>query len=622
MHSSSDSLAKIRAAVENPERAFQVIDGGRNDHGGNGGGPPQQGQNEQPCPVTAIGQLDGTYYFLDSVGQIRTIKASDFGKRHVVVGLFGGSKEWLMDRFPKKQARKIKDQEGKTVEEYYTVDFKINDAAEFLQQECVRAGLFGDHIQIRKPGIWPGPGGMPIVHCGDHVLVDSRLERPGTRIGNQIWAAAPPEARPAKPCDAGVARAIQQSIRELWNFRIPGGDILALGLLACAYYGAAIPWRPAGFLTGSAGCGKSSLLNVLKGAAPLKYSTNDTSKAGLEQSVDGRAMPMFIDEASDREDQRGARALLDLVLSAAGGEGTKGSRGSSDGKARKIEVAGSIIMASISPPDMKAQHLGRFIMLELGRPDSGADHSAEHRELAETAKEVGPELWGRALAGWKRFREANSVLRAAVGAAGCVPREMDQLGALLAGWWVLTHDGVPTEAEAADTVRGIEGYIRGEEDVITQDAPTRMVNHLMSQVVQMQRSTERRSLSSLIARMLRDEHVTDDTGQTEISRKICAEILAQYGIRVIRANEPKNRRGDPAPRLSDGDGVWFWPDNSMLIDLFKATPFEGQKWRYEMQRLESARVKKETVTISPSVKKRNCIWVTAIELGVVPDDDL
>lgn len=101
--------------------------------------------------------------------------------------------------------------------------------------------------------------------------------------------------------------------------------------------------------------------------------------------------------------------VIDLVLSATGGEGTKGARGGSDGIARKIAVAGSIIMASIRPPDMEAQHLGRFTLVEMQAPKNGADHTAEHREFAEWAKEIGPKLWGRALAGWQRYSAARVI---------------------------------------------------------------------------------------------------------------------------------------------------------------------------------------------------------------------
>jgi hypothetical protein len=617
MMPSPEALQDVRAALQGADRQFQVIDGGK--RGGGGGGPPENDTEDQPCPVSALGHLDGTYYFLDRVGQMRSLSSRQIGNRHELLGLFGGDDGWLRSRFPKKAQCKIKGADGEDTTEERVVDFRINSVAAHLQAECTEQGLFGDHILIRRPGIWSESGGMPVVHCGDQVLMGDRMEAAGARTGNQIWAAAPPAPRPGVPCEADAGRYLQQQIQGHWNFRFGGGAIAAIGLLGCAYYGAAIPWRPAGFLIGGAGSGKSSLLTVLRSASPMNFYTNDTSKAGLEQSLDGRAMPSYIDEASDREDQRGARALLDLVLSASGGEGTKGSRGGTDGKARKIEVAGSIIMASISPPDMKAQHLGRFTIIDLDRPDVGADFSAEHRDLGAWAKKNGAGLWGRALAGWSRYRDALASFRGALSKAGCAPREMDQLGALLAGWFILTADGLPNDQQALDGVEAIRDFIRDREDVVAQDAPMQMINRLLSVTVQMQRSTERKPIGELIGRVLRPANT--EGGPDEFGMGTAIEILAQYGMRVIRHDEPKNRQGKDAPRLALGNGIWFSLNNSMLRDLFGGTPFEGNRWSYELMRLESARRASFTLRIG-RMPPSKCVWVTADELGFGgPGDD-
>lgn len=606
---SPESFSAVRSAVENAERQFQVIEGGRR---GDDGGPPETHYDDENCPVQPLGHLDGKFYFLDAVGQVRTLAARALGSRDDLMSLFMDEGEWLKGRFPLKKMIEQTGADGQPEKVERTVDFRKNAASAWLISVCRRQGLFGDHLLIRRPGVWPERSGMPVVHCGDVVLLGDRYSPAGTRTGNQIWAAAPPTSRPGSPAEAKIGRELQERIKCFWNFRKAGGEIAVMGLIGCAYYGAAIPWRPAGFLSGPAGCGKSSLLGVMKALFPLSFYTNDTSKAGLEQSLDGRAMPSFIDESSDREDQRGARALLDLVLAASGGEGTKGARGGQDGRARKIEVAGAIIMASICPPDMQAQHKDRFTIIELGRANEGEDFRAEHSDLVQWGKENGAALWGRAIAGWESYHASLKIFRAALQEKRCAPREMDQLGALMAGWWILTHDGVPNEMGALEGVGALIEFMREAEDSVAQDASMQMVNHLLSQLVQMQRSTERKPIAALIRRCI--EKTPDPAEDGEFGRSVASEVLAQYGMRVIRAGEIKDVRGREIPRMADGIGVWFAPACDPLRRLFDGTPFAGQRWEHELRRLESARQRSTTMRIG-ALSARGCVWISGEELG-------
>ena len=196
-----------------------------------------------------------------------------------------------------------------------------------------------------------------------------------------------------------------------------------LGVLGAALFGAAARWRPNLFLGGAPGAGKSKLLATLRACCPLSNYSTDTTKAGLEQAVTGRAMPSFIDEASDQADQRGAQTLLGITLAASGDEGGKVARGTGDGKGRTLDVVGSIIMASVTPPEMQPQHLARIALVELVAPDGGADHLADMDALIAWARGHGPAIWGRALAGYKRYQLSLARFRDALSRAQCAPRQ-------------------------------------------------------------------------------------------------------------------------------------------------------------------------------------------------------
>jgi hypothetical protein len=421
------------------------------------------------------------------------------------------------------------------------------------------------------------------------------------------------------PCEAAVGQQLQEDIKQLWNFRKAGSEIAVLGLLCCGYYGAAIKWRPAGFLLGGAGSGKSALLRVLTAASPMHHYSNDTSKAGVEGSVNNRAMPIHIDESSDRKDQTGAQALLDMVLAASGGEGTKGVRGSADGHVRTFQIAGSIVYASISPPDMQPQHLGRFTLIEMRGPDLGADNTVLHQELADRCKEIGPRLWGRALAGAERYTSALAMFRSALSDDGCPPREMDQIGALLAGWWILTQENKPSAADGRQGVGALREFIRGAEEMTADDGPRRMITHMFTSHVQVQRSTLKRPLNALIERGLKKYHNFDPDRPDDFGVDAARTVLADLGIRVIRYDDTeKGKKGVPAPRAADGNGIWFAPGSVELRALFRGTVWEGERWIYELKRFETAREWKQKIRIGSFVGR--AIWVGAEELGIEAED--
>jgi hypothetical protein len=384
--------------------------------------------------------------------------------------------------------------------------------------------------------------------------------------------------------------------------------------------GTAARWRPNGFLNGEGGSGKTMLMDVLRAACPMHAYSNNASEAGVTSLMNGRVVPIFIDESSDRQNQGGAEALMDLVLASASGDGTKAVRGRVDGGFRTIEMAGCILYGSVNPPSMQPQHLGRITLIELLKPDGGEDMRAEHQALAEWAQRHGPALWGRVIASAERWRASLTVFRTALAEAGCAPREMDQMGALLAGWWILTREGLPGEAGAREAVGMAEAFIRPASDTVEDSGPRRAVQHLLSQLIQFDGTTRQEQVGILLERTWEasDEH-TDSQSD--------ARVLARFGVRVVRpcksvyewrrptAGEPdfpadakeagqlnwrprpdlasdryckcfncRDRQMRPVPRLGDGGGVWLMP--VALKPLFRGVHgLEGDRWQTEILRL-------------------------------------
>lgn len=612
---------ETRNSILGADRVFRVVEGGG---GGDGPAPPPaDGDRGAPCPVQALG-YDDRFHFLDVRGRVSSLTARQLGSRSDLLKLFLGDETWLRQRFPKK--KNVDDGQGG--EREVTVDFHVNSAVSFLMRECGAAGIMHDGLVLRRPGVWRDDAGLPIVHCGDEVMIDGEWYPAGTRTKGQIWAADGHTPRPGAPCDHNVGQQLQQDLQDYWSWRAAGSAIVIVGLIGVGYYGAATDWRTNGFITGGTGSGKTSARKVIRNAWPLHYYSNDTTKAGLEQNVAGRAMPMLIDEASDRRNPNAALDLVDLVLSASGDEGTKGDRGTVGGEGRRIEVAGSVVMFSINPPELQPQHLSRFVLVDLKKPDGGADYSDQHRRVADGMKKNGPALWGRAIASWERYVESQQAFRAELRRVGCTPREMDSKAALLAGWWVLTREGLPGERGAREGVHALAEFISTARQSAIDDGPRLMMQRLMSSLVTLHRSTDRDPIGTLL------DLAFGDTGESDRMPFSANVLLGNYGMRPIMKCQwtPERRAGRQCgcnrcwdttrkkaiPRGDFTEGVWFATQSPELNRLFEGTPFAGGKWRFEMMRLETARKSGCSVRIGGA--SGHAIWLSREDLHG-PDDE-
>jgi hypothetical protein len=628
---------KVRQAIAGADRAFALIDGGK------GKKPPEPPADDadRACPVHALGHIDGRLVFTDCIGQKRELTAKQLGSRHDLLNLFGHDDSWLRAHFPKKQTVPVLDEAGKPrrddngqiLTQDVTVDFTINAAANYLGSQCFAAGMFGKHMRVRRPGVWPHGQTDLAVHCGDVVRVGAGWQKAGFRDGNMIWAAAPPEPRPDTPCDASVGRALQQNLQSLFRFAAEGGAIAVIGVLGTAYLGAAAHWRPSAFIFGPGGCGKSALMQVLVACCPLNLYKNDASKAGIEGDVSGIAMPVFIDENDEARDKRLAESVMNMVLTASGGTGTQGTRGSPDGKSRAIEIASSFFFAATHHPEMKDTHLGRVVLIKLRAPEDGADHTVAHEKLAEGMRRSGPKLWSRALSSFERYGASLAAFRDQLGRIGCKPREMDQFGAILAGWWILTEEGVPNVLDARAGVAGLDKLVRTADMVAEEGSARRLVQFLLSTALQMDRSTDREPVASLMDICLHAGE-TDAEMERRIGRDGAARVanigadrarrvLAAHGIKTVSTAEAMQAARTAARAAGDSDlvadqampaGVWFANSNKELKALFNGSEWEGMRWHAGLLELPSSRTSGKTMKIGALPTR--AIWVSAADLGL------
>lgn len=616
----------IRSAVLGADRAFQVLEGGKD------APPPKpRGDDDDNCPVRALGYNHGGYCFLNGDGlDIIEMPAHKLCSRAGILGLFLADEDWLRNRFPKKKL--VDDGNGGKSE--ITVDFGFNAAAAHLIRQCRARGYWGNRMTLRGPGIWRADDGQPVVHAGDAVLIDGEWRALGLQDGrrfwrtaNQVWTFGEAAPRPDTPCDAGVAAKLQQDMQLCWRFKQSAGAIAVLGMLYSGYLCGALEWRINTFITGGTGSGKSALRTVCRALWPMHIYSNDTTKPGIEQAISG-AIPTVLDETNDRNKNAG-RDLINMVLGAGGDEGTQGLRGTADGRGRAAQVISAVMMFSIDAPELQPQHLNRFLCLELLPPLDGADFRAEHAWLAGEARKYAASLWGRAISSFERYQECLRLFRVALRERDCSPREMDSKGALLAGWYVLTHEGLPGDLQLSEGVAALGELVVSAEQARLDDGPRRALRHLLGFLATLHRSTDRDPIGVLLDRSYGDDP-TRDPGSAW-------DTLGNYGIRPIRAcrvpddkvdltkpctcaacEDPRTHK--PVPRIGRGDGLWIANSNDQLTRLFAGTDWDAGRWRQQLLRLPSARGSKRSVRVGGN--SGYAIWLARADLHVdVWEDD-
>lgn len=450
-----DELPSVReASREDPEPGFAMFINDRAGRPLGEVGPGMWLDHEDPltglppnCPVTPLGRAGGTYYFLNVDGEIEELKSSSSGKGPIGSIFAGRSRylEWAWPRFGK----------GTKGAAPPVTGWDADDARQALMDACAFIGVFDDADRVRGRGAWKDHDGSLIYHAGDRVLFRGRWLAPG-RHGDWVFPARPQLARPwPMKVDGGAQGPADEllEIFETWNWKRRGIDArLLLGWVCMAMIAGALDWRPAVFLTGEKGCGKSTLHAVLGSALgrALTRSVNTTGPA-LYQKLKHDCTPVAVDEleAQAEGNMRRVDEIIQLIRTASSG-GTI-NRGSSEGVSREYQCRSPFACSSINIPPMRGQDQSRFAILAL-QPFPPLEDGTEPKdpEFDETAiVQTGRQLMRRMIDAWPRWPATLKAFRHALMRAGHDPRGADQFGALLAAEHLARSDVAPS-AEQLD----------------------------------------------------------------------------------------------------------------------------------------------------------------------------
>lgn len=543
--------------------------------------PPEAPAGGDPgCTVGFLGQRGESFYFFDHIGQLRALTAQQIAQWPQICALFGDKgSAWLIDQFP--AFNKDKQPTGR---------FNTAEVNSWIIRESAKAGMFDHALPVRGVGVWRA-GDVAVLHLGDRIQWGAEeWRRPGFRDGGALWPAHPAALKAAAPCAPAAAIRLE-SLFARWNWREPMAASVLAGLFFAGMMGAAIPWRPHGFIVGEAYSGKSTLFELLAEANPMAALVNDYSEAGLRQTLSTHASAALLDEA-DADASAEAEKLMKvigLLRRASGGQGAVALRGSAGGTPQRFDVVASAIMGAILPPVFLPQDASRITRLDvLRRVDGGPPlpSAAERREV----RLLGPALLARAMAVLPRFPAAlQSAREQLLALDGEAPRVADQIGTILAARHVMqSDDDMPSLAEEI----GMLGWaIPTAEARQVEGGPQQALQHLLHSVMDGYRQGERPTVRRLI---MAAREIGEDVTISDARR-----ALMDHGMRI-----------GPYP-LKDKNGplcLYVMNQHQQLARMFASTRWAGGKWSEDLARLKGAIRPEDPVKLMSGTKVR-CVVI-------------
>lgn len=405
-----------------------------------------------------LGYNDGVYYYLSRAsGQITPLKPS----AHTQLNLMQlAPLDWWAHEFPLPGGK---------------IDWA--KAASDLTELCHQRGIFSPEL-IRGRGAW-WDDKRAIFHFGPHLEVDGKQMdlvdlRSDYTYQKQLSLGVPDAA--ALSTEEGLEIL---KVANAFRWRVPASAPLVAGWIALATVCGALNWRPHVWITGGAGCGKSTVLNnfcgSLLGNVKLAAQGNST-EAGIRQKLRNDALPVLFDETESNNDREALRVqnILSMVRQASSESGAQTFKGSGTGEAMAYTIRSMFCFASIQVALKQQADLERLTVCHLRAKEEQSEHDLPWRELEAMIdklrmdKKLPAKLFRRSLNLLPvTLKNIRTFVNAAAEHFGTV-REGDQYGTLLAGAWSLISDEEITHEQALNEIRSyawdeITEYARHDE---------------------------------------------------------------------------------------------------------------------------------------------------------------
>lgn len=498
-------------------------------------------------PVIPLGKFGTMHFYLDDRRQMIELGAKDHS-RLGIQGLFGQHFAFLYKAAPRCN------KEGEVT------GWKPEIIAQELMAECSRAGIWDPEKRERGRGAWRDEDGALLLHTGGTVLRFPVCDNPYAqherlvpgKIGRFVYPAGEDIPGPSHARAAGGAGGPGEQLLALlrtWNWRRAEIDpVLLLGWFGAAIIGGALKWRPAAWLTGGKGTGKSTLQELISNIfEDALVDVANTTGAAIWQALRRDTLPVGVDELEAAEDNRRAQQVIELARVAASGGRLR--RGGSDHHGVEFTVRSAFLFSSVLIPPLLPQDRSRLAILELLDLVQGA---AVPDVSLKVIRPLADLLRRRMVDGWARLESTLAFYRASLQAQGHSARGCDQFGTMLACADVLLFDGDPESETASGWVAQL---VPGEMAELDDDGrdEEKCLAHLLSASIDPFRNGTQKMMA---------EWVRAAAGWSNTDDQLAAQqVLQRHGMRLEMGK---------APTLA------FANYHQGLADLFKGTHWAGR----------------------------------------------
>lgn len=551
------------------------------------------------CPVIPLGLMAGVYYYLTERSEIAALTPNQH-RRNDLVALFGQREDWMWRHFDRP------DKDGKP-----TGVLSEKTLADALMKVCADRGVRDVWNFVRGRGCWLGANYELVMHCGDVVRVGGDERSPGL-IHDYAYPAAPPGPRPAdetQTCQSdGPGPRLLEIIRA-WNWKRPETDpLLLVGWMVAAIVGGALDWRPMIWVTGASETGKSTLfddiLDPILGFKEGVVHSTDPTAAGIHQKM-GRAssLPVVIDEAEAKENNRRLQAVIELARQAASGGLVL--RGSADHSSAGFVAQSCFAFSSIAVPPLMPQDRSRIAVLELGRLDPATEPPAV---TVDDLVPIGAGLRRRLIDHWPRVQDLLGAWRQTMKSAGHGGRGADLYGTLLAMADLVLNDHPPTADDLEPWVERLDATALARRDDIEPEH-RESLGHLLTWQLPVHRGGEMKQVAAWIKEAVVEARKAPDLIKDYPDDDTAARVLGNHGLRL---HCDENDRSEWLVIANRHQGL-----NSIFAGTkWHATGGATGGWRQSLLRFDGARTKDRTFRFAGYKARGVLIPLEALDLDL------